>query len=480
MSRSSELNIDISMLAELHTLYQLRRAHLTPLYAPHVSKLNGGTYTALPSSNGTDSTNRRAMDQIAQIALSNHLANTNDDSEPYTPTGHHHQQHPGSAKRKADDDGSAATSQGPQQRAKRNRYISIACNECKRRKIKCNGQTPCNRCGNLNLECVYAPNCCAGFKDSSEYRDMMGQIQGLREHVHNIWREMEAMRAQLGSGISATEGNIDPTLQSPFQSQRQSFAAGGLVEGMGVLSPGMGRRKSQSQSQSQPTFRGPTSSVFNFGVARNSLQTMGITSHEDTAAAGDSGEGGSATREVSPEPAPVQSSTVRSLQVQKDSIHANKDPIWAVSEEEAIRLCLLWEDEMGMMYPILDIGKVIAYAKKLYMFMNAARKSGFVQEALSGPDAIDDEDTNILKMVLATGLTVEASGRSELGQRIFEYVHPAIDNLLLGNVGVKGIRLLVLTVSLLLQAIGVNYADWTRPCMNFTEIMRAHRGALLA
>lgn len=39
-------------------------------------------------------------------------------------------------------------------------------NECKRRKIKCNGQTPCQRCGNLSLECMYAPNCCNNFKES--------------------------------------------------------------------------------------------------------------------------------------------------------------------------------------------------------------------------------------------------------------------------------------------------------------------------
>lgn len=55
-----------------------------------------------------------------------------------------------------------------QPRAKRNRYISIACNECKRRKIKCNGQTPCQRCGNLNLDCQYSPNCCNNFKESEE------------------------------------------------------------------------------------------------------------------------------------------------------------------------------------------------------------------------------------------------------------------------------------------------------------------------
>lgn len=45
-------------------------------------------------------------------------------------------------------------------------------NECKRRKIKCNGQTPCQRCGNLNLDCQYAPNCCNNFKETEYVRFM--------------------------------------------------------------------------------------------------------------------------------------------------------------------------------------------------------------------------------------------------------------------------------------------------------------------
>jgi hypothetical protein len=45
-------------------------------------------------------------------------------------------------------------------------WLNENSNECKRRKIKCNGQSPCQRCGNLNLECMYAPNCCNNFKES--------------------------------------------------------------------------------------------------------------------------------------------------------------------------------------------------------------------------------------------------------------------------------------------------------------------------
>ncbi|BCR89932.1 Zn(II)2Cys6 transcription factor domain-containing protein [Aspergillus chevalieri] len=41
---------------------------------------------------------------------------------------------------------------------KRRKYIAKACNECKRRKIKCNGQTPCQRCGRQRVDCIYADN----------------------------------------------------------------------------------------------------------------------------------------------------------------------------------------------------------------------------------------------------------------------------------------------------------------------------------
>lgn len=200
------------------------------------------------------------------------------------------------------------------------------------------------------------------------------------------------------------------------------------------LSPGTAGRKSQSQSQ-QPTYRGPTSDEFNFGVAKNSLDKMGITNQVD--------EDGSPSGGVG---SPARTPPRKSGQVLRTT-HKQKDPIWSVSQEEALRLCRVYEDEMGTMYPVLDIEKVIEYTTKLYRFMEAAHRSGLMQQGLPGADAIDDEDTNILKMVLATALTVEASGRSELGQRLFEYVQPAIDQMLLGNVGVKAIRLLAMTVS---------------------------------
>lgn len=275
---------------------------------------------------------------------------------------------------------------------------------------------------------------------------MSNHIVSLQEQVNSLYHEMNNLRAQLGTGMpmqQPQQAPIDPSLQSQFSSHRPSYPGMQASPGAPIapMSPSRPRTKGHSQS-GQAIFRGPTSNDFNFGVAKSSLQTMGITSQED----GESGASGGAltgTREASPNGSPPERDK---MQIVRD-YHADKDPIWTVSRDEAMRLCRVYEDEMGLMYPILDTNKVIAYAEKLYRFMEAAHRSGLMQQGFPGADAIDDEDTNILKMVLATAMTVEADGRSDAGRKMFDYVHPAIDNLLLGQVGTKGIRLLILTVS---------------------------------
>ncbi|TKA58169.1 hypothetical protein B0A55_12084, partial [Friedmanniomyces simplex] len=187
-----------------------------------------------------------------------------------------------SGKRKAED------GQSQQPRAKRNRYISIACNECKRRKIKCNGQSPCQRCGNLNLDCVYAPNCCNGFRDSFEYKEMAGHIASLQEQVNMLYNDLTSLRAQLGHApppplqqvdvppppppapVSQAasqpqqqhNASIDPSLQAYHRDSYPGFQTSPGAP-MASMSPTATRHRSQSQSQ-QPSFRGPTSAEFNF------------------------------------------------------------------------------------------------------------------------------------------------------------------------------------------------------------------------
>ena len=306
---------------------------------------------------------------------------------------------------------------------------------------------------------------------------MSEQIAALKDRVNQLHRQVNGLRAQLGyedsQHSSAAQqqpphGAIDPSLQlGLLQSQSASRPKTQANAGTGPIvpvSPNTSRPKSQCQKQ---TFRGPTSNQFNFSVAKSSLRTMGITSYSDSLE--DANEGpGDTTRDPSPVGEP------QAYQVQSD-LHPGSDPIWNVSHDEAIRLCRVWEDEIGLMYPVLNINKVIVFAHKLYGSMETARRSG---QGLPSTNGIDDEDTNLLKLILASAMMVECAGWNELGSRIFEHTRPAIDNLL-GDIGIKGIQLLTMAVRKLSTRFCPLFLSLTRyrPCMSFIETTKEDLGA---
>ncbi|CAN9108910.1 unnamed protein product [Alternaria alternata] len=306
----------------------------------------------------------------------------------------------------------------PTQRAKRNRYISIACNECKRRKIKCNGETPCQRCGNLNLECAYAPNCCNSFKDSDEFKQMSTHITSLQQQVDDLFQNLNALRAQVDVQSNGSIG-------TPFNPDYQQTP---------MLPPQSARSRSKSFSK-HPRFHGPTSNAFNVGVARSSLKTMGIN-------AGEEGEDdGILTRDATPRASPP----ILHPMVPKRPLHTDKDPIWSISKHEAMRLVHVWHEEMGTMYPILEVDKLLRYAEMLFTFVEAAARSGLIQGSYPGSDAMVDEQISVLKLVLAITLVLEGGGKDPLGERLFENVHKIVDKALTDPVSLHGISLLVLT-----------------------------------
>ena len=102
------------------------------------------------------------------------------------------------------------------------------------------------------------------------------------------------------------------------------------------------------------------------------------------------------------------------------------------------------------MYPVLNIESVISHATNLFRFMEAAVRQGLMTaDAAPANQGIKDENTNVLKMVLAIALTVEGSGQSDTGNRLFESVKGAADAILHGeSASIKSLPLLVLVVSL--------------------------------
>ncbi|KAL1985955.1 hypothetical protein VTN96DRAFT_7220 [Rasamsonia emersonii] len=326
----------------------------------------------------------------------------------------------GDAKRKAE------PNSGTQTRAKRNRYISIACNECKRRKIKCNGQVPCQRCGHLKLECLYAPNCCNGnFKDSEEFRSMKQQLSTLQEQVNTLFAHLNELNAQKQS--------LEALTFEPFPADG---SRPGSLPGAQPLPPAAARPRAK-----HPRFHGPTSSAFNFDVARSSLQNMGIAPTEDVI------HDDLTTAHVTPAGSPPPQLPRQMPPAPVTPIHPSKDPIWAIKREECIRLCRVYEEEIGIMYPIFDIEKVINHTNLLYTFLEAATRTGFAQRGLPGADCLQDDDTINLKMILATTLMLEGNGQSELGRQLFENVKPIFHQKLLEPVDIKSIQLFTMVAT---------------------------------
>ncbi|CAI6249123.1 unnamed protein product [Periconia digitata] len=323
------------------------------------------------------------------------------------------------------DNGSASGAQkrrsedgAPQPRAKRNRYISIACNECKRRKIKCNGQTPCQRCGNLSLECAYSPNCCNNFKESEEYKHMSAHISSLQDSVEQLFANLNSLRTEVEAQ------SVNP-MATPFTNQDYMHSASNTPYDMHHRTKSLGK---------QHQFHGPTSSAYSLGVAKLSLNKMGITG------TGDGEDEGMATNDATP----MDSPPTRHPSINHQSLHSDKDPIWALTHHEAIRLVTVWHEEMGSMYPLLDVDKLLQFTEMLFRFVEAASKAGLMQRGLPGADAIEDEQTNILKLVLATALILEGGGKSALGAKLYQNTRKILDRTLSDPVDLTSIRILAL------------------------------------
>ncbi|KAE8349746.1 fungal-specific transcription factor domain-containing protein [Aspergillus coremiiformis] len=305
---------------------------------------------------------------------------------------------------------------GTHTRTKRNRYISIACNECKRRKIKCNGQVPCQRCGHLNLECRYAPNCCNNnFKDSEEFRSMKDQITTLQDQVNSLFSSLNELRSQSSSIESPSFDNFSRDGSQPIFTPVHA----------GLAKPRM----------RHPRFHGPTSSTFNFNVARSSLQNMGIAPTEEVIT------DDLTTTHATPTDSPPHIASFA------PPFHPTKDPIWTIKREDALRLCQIYEEESGIMYPLVEIEKMTRQITLLYTFMEAATRTGLAQGALPGADGLQDDNTSLIKMILATALVVEGGGQSELGQRLYLSVKPTIESRVWEPPGIKTIQLFAIVAT---------------------------------
>jgi hypothetical protein len=243
---------------------------------------------------------------------------------------------------------------------------------------------------------------------------MKDQIAALEDQVGNLFTSLNELRTQ------------KPTFDTP---NFDGFSRDGS-QVFTPMQPPLGKPRI-----SHPRFHGPTSSAFGFDVARSSLQHMGIAPAEEGL------PDDLTTAHATPAASPPHTSAVT------QPMHSTKDPIWAIKKDEALRLCRVYEEEIGIMYPLVEIEQVTSQVTLLYTFMEAAMRTGLMHVGLPGADNLKDDSTILIKLILATTLIVEGGGQSELGRRLYLSVKPAIESKIWDTLDVKTIQLLGLMVS---------------------------------
>lgn len=173
-----------------------------------------------------------------------------------------------------------------------------------------------------------------------------------------------------------------------------------------------------------PAFNGPTSINFTVDMAKNTLHSLGYPNlgdgNEETV--GPSGETPAASPLLRPILAPP------SPPFQKPP----PDPLWEFDKNEMIRLCQVHEEEVGIMYPVIQMDTVIEYAKFLATWMDTAKRNGLVPSH-GTPEGINDMKTCVLKIVMCCALVVEEHGNSARATQLYESMRPIIDRKLMSE-----------------------------------------------
>lgn len=239
---------------------------------------------------------------------------------------------------------------------------------------------------------MYAPNCCSStFKDSDEFKTLSNQLNRLQDEVNWLNQAMQAMQA-------------DPTRHLGTSSDRLMNGPSSVI----APSPSQGSASMQRPEASHTklgAFRGPTSMAYSLDVANDTIANMGYRGLDES---DDQDQPGS--------------------DVAVQSGGTGLDPLLEFDKDEMVRLCRFHEDEIGIMYPVLNIHSVIAHAKNLAPFLESARNQQRPMEA------INDEKTLQLKMVICCALVVESHGHSSKAVRLYESMEGIVNRKLMSDV----------------------------------------------
>ncbi|KUI62281.1 Activator of stress genes 1 [Cytospora mali] len=126
---------------------------------------------------------------------------------------------PSSVKAEQVDENDTGFNQTTQMPVQKRRRVTRACDECRRKKIKCDGKQPCTHCSVYSYECTYD-------KPSNRRRNPAPQYI---EALENKLARAESLLRKFIPDVDLNDPNLDPAIQQEFQNrERQRLQAAKL------------------------------------------------------------------------------------------------------------------------------------------------------------------------------------------------------------------------------------------------------------
>ncbi|KAF5552539.1 hypothetical protein FPHYL_8909 [Fusarium phyllophilum] len=183
--------------------------------------------------------------------------------------------------------------------------------------------------------------------------------------------------------------------------------------------------------QSVPEFCGPSSSEFAFKAVSGNLREMGMPSALLSNLSCDYGD-------LSEVPSHFSNYGPFMKLVAMD-------PLWDMPKAEAVTLAKQWFTNMGSLYPFLREEKLIYTVDRVYAVIGPISTGTPIRRRELATEALLNDETNKLKIVLAISKIMENGGRNDQAQRLFQSTTEAVESLIWNPSGISGIQLLVLT-----------------------------------
>ncbi|KAE9372603.1 hypothetical protein N431DRAFT_439683 [Stipitochalara longipes BDJ] len=306
-----------------------------------------------------------------------------------------------------------------QPRQKREKYTPTACDECKKRKIKCTGDLPCRRCESNEITCIYTRSSIersGNHGHSRRVAALEANLNMLQEQVNQLSATLKQVQGNVYTRNSAADTNVgrsvDAQGSSPATKQK----------------PSTGRRLTEA---TKPHFVGHTSSAYSFHVANSTLQSMGIRADEHDSRL----DSTLPSRRQSVEPP---------LTVEEDK--PTPDALLTLNLGEIYRTLEVYREELDPIYPFINYEIIIARVPQIYEYLQRALPQTSSEKSQHDPFSIDRTDGNIIKLMVASALVLESGGQSMLGQELVDNVEaPLTNSVRKVEIGLRELQILTMT-----------------------------------